>query len=201
VASCACALSRSDERPQVPKAPALTCTIRSEPTCELGQVPTISVEIANWAEGDIYLIGSLSGSDRKWRYPFCYFEVIRPDGKSAQQGIARCGNMNAIRDKDFVKVPGGGKFDPYQKIDGFGFFGTSLISPATFRTEGEYRIRFVYSTDKAEPKFWLGDVNGDVGEMLPTRGMSENVVKLLANVPKTTVSSNEITVKVVRPKK
>jgi hypothetical protein len=167
----------------------------------LGQAPTISVEIANWTGGEIHLIGSLSGSDRKWRYPLCYFEVIGPDGKPAQQGIARCGNMNAIREKDFVKVPRGGKFDPYQKIDGYGFFGTSLITPATFRAEGEYRIRFVYSTDRAEPKFWLGDVHGNVTEMLNTGGTNENVVKLLANVPKTTVSSNEITVKVVRPKK
>jgi len=167
----------------------------------LGRAPTISVEIANWTGGEIYLIGSLDGSDLKWRYPFCYFEVIGPDGQPAKNGIARCGNMNTIREKDFVKVPRGGKFNPYQKIDDHGFFGTSLITPATFRAEGEYRIRFVYSTDRAEPKFWLGDVNGHMGEMLNAGATNENVVKLLANVPKTTVSSNEITVSVVRPKK
>jgi hypothetical protein len=168
----------------------------------LGQAPTISVEIANWTDGEIYLIGSLDGSDLKWRYPFCYFEVIGPDGKPVQMRLFRdCGNMNAIREKDFVKVPRGGKFNPYQKIDEYGFFGTSLITPAIFRAEGEYRIRFVYSTDKAEPKFWLGDANGDVAEILNTGSANENVVKLLAKVPKTRVSSNEITVKVVRPMK
>ena len=201
VASCACALSRSDETPQAPEAPPLTCTIRSQPTCELGQAPTISVEIANWTEGDIYLVGSLDASDLKWRLPLCYFEVIGPDGKCDPPRIARCGNMNAIREKDFVKAPRGGKFDPYQKIDDGGFFGSSQISPATFRAEGEYRIRFVYSTDRADPKYWLGDVNGDAAEMLTTGGTNEEVVKLLAKVPKTTVSSNEITVKVVRPNK
>lgn len=202
VAPCAGALARSDERPQAPKAPPLACTIRSEPTCELGRAPAISVEIANWTDGEIHLVGSLDGSDTKWRYPFCYFEVIGPDGKPVQHRIFRdCGNMNAIREKDFVKVPRGGKFDPYQKIDEGGFFGTSLITPATFGAEGEYRIRFVYSTEKAEPKFWLGDANGEVAEMLGAGGAKENVVKLLAKVPKTTVSSNEITVKVVKPKK
>ena len=200
-AACACALSRSDETPQAPKAPPFTCTIRSQPTCELGQAPTISVEIANWTEGDIYLIGSLDASDLKWRLPLCYFEVIGPDGKSAVSHVRRCGNMNAIREKDFVKVPRGGKFDPYQKIDDLGFFGSSLISPATFRVEGEYRIRFVYSTDRADPKYWLGDVNGDAAEMLSTGGTNEEVVKLLAEAPKTTVSSNEIIVKVVRSNK
>jgi hypothetical protein len=168
----------------------------------LGQVPAISVEIANWTESEIYLIGSLDGSDTKWRYPFCYFEVLGPDGKPVQLRLFRdCGNMNAIREKDFVKVRPGGKFNPYQKIDDLGFFGTSLITPATFQAEGEYRIRFVYSTDRADPKFWVGDVHGNVSEMLNAGTTNENVVKLLAKVPKTTVSSNEITVKVVRPKK
>ena len=202
LASRAGAVARSDERPQMPKAPPLTCTIRSEPTCELGQVPAISVEIANWTESEIYVIGSLDGSDTKCRYPFCYFEVLGPDGKPVQLRLFRdCGNMNAIREKDFLKVPPGGKFNPYQKIDDHGFFGTSLITPATFRAEGEYRIRFVYSTDRAEPKFWLGDANGDMGLILNTGGTNENVVKLLSKVPKITASSNEITVKVVRPKK
>jgi len=202
VASYVGILARSDERPQAPKAPPLACTLRCEPMCELGQAPTISVEIANWTESEIYLIGSLDGSDTKLRYPFCYFEVIGPDGKLVQPRLFRdCGNMNAIREKDFVKVPRGGKFDPYQKIDDHGFFGTSLITPATFRAEGEYRIRFVYSTDKTEPKFWVGDALGNVTLMLNTGTTNENVAKLLASVPKTTVSSNEITVKVVRPKK
>jgi hypothetical protein len=199
VGSCG-AIARSDERPAA-KAPPLACTIRCEPTCELGRAPAISVEIANWTDGEIHLVGSLDASDRKWRYPFCYFEVIGPDGKPVQQRLARCGNMNAIREKDFVKVPRGGKFDPYQKIDEGGFFGTSLITPATFATEGEYRIRFIYSTERAEPRFWLGDANGDVGEMLNTGGTKEKVVTLLADVPKTTVSSNEITVRVIKPKK
>ena len=200
VACCACALARSDDKPHLPKTPPLTCTIHSQPTCELGQVPAISVEIANWTEGEIYLIGSLDGSDLKWRYPLCYFEVIGPDGKLAKNGVARCGNMNTIREKDFVKVPRGGKFNPYQQIDGHGFFGTSLMVPATFQAVGEYRIRYVYSTENADPKCWLGDVRGSVAEMLNAGGTHENVVKLLAQVPKTTVSSNEITIKVVRPK-
>src|SRR5262245_6264823 len=100
VASCAWALARLDAKRYLPKKPPLTCTIHSQPTCELGQVPAISVEIANWTEGEIYLIGSLDGSDLKWRYPFCYFELIGPDGKPPKTGVARCGNMNTIREKD-----------------------------------------------------------------------------------------------------
>lgn len=181
-----------------PEAPPLTCTIRSEPTCELGNVPTISVEIANWTDDEIYLVGSLDNSDRRWRYPFCYFEVIGPDGKRAKPGIARCGNINAIREKDFVKVPPVGKFDPYQKIDEYGFFGSSLITPETFHAEGQYRVRFVYSTAAADPKFWLGDAQGEMSRVLrPGNADDSAITKLLKRVPKTTVCSNEITITVV----
>jgi hypothetical protein len=193
--------SRPGEVPQGPKAPPLACTIRSGATCELGKVPIISVEITNWTGADIYLVGSLDGSDLRWRYPFCYFEVIGPDGKSVQERVGRCGNMNALREKDFVKVPPGGKFNPYQKIDDSGFFPSSQLTPAMFRGEGEYRIRFIYSTGKAEPKYWLADAHGNSAAMLRTGGSTENLVKLLALVPKTTVSSNEITIKVVNAKK
>jgi hypothetical protein len=198
---CAVAVCHSEERHQAPKSPPLACTIRSEPTCELGKAPSIKVEIANWTDDEVYLVGSLDASDCKWRYPLCYFEIIGPDGKSPVRNIARCGDMNSIREKDFVKVPRGGKFDPYQHVDEYGFFGSSQITPATFQFEGEYRIRFVYSTDKSDPKFWLGDAKGDKSEILNSGGADNNVVKLLAKVPKTTISSNEITVKIVRPKK
>ena len=193
-----CSGSRSGEKPPIPAAPPLACTIRSEPTCGLGKVPNISVEIANWTGADIYLVGSLDGSDLKWRYPFCYFEVIGPTGKSVHERVARCGNMNALREKDFVKVPRGGKFNPYQRVDDAGFFGSSQLTAATFQAEGEYRVRFIYSTEAREPKYWLGDAQGNTAEMLRTGGSHENVLKLLALVPRTTVYSNEITIKVVK---
>jgi hypothetical protein len=199
VGCCLCAFSGVGESPQAPKSLPLACTIRSEPTCELGKAPKIRVEITNLTESDIYLVGSLDGSDSKWRYPFCYFDVIGPDGKSAARGIARCGNINAIRDKDFVKVPRSGTFDPYQKIDDYGFFSSSQISPATFGVEGKYRIRFVYSTEKAEPKYWLGDAQGETVEILATASSKDKVLELLPKVPKTTVASDEITVMVVQP--
>lgn len=182
------------------KSEPLTCTIRSEPACEIGTTPAISVEISNCTGRDIYLVGSLDASDIKWRYPHCYFEVIGPDGMPAMRGYARCGNVNPIRDEDFVKVPRGGSFDPYQNIDAYGFFHSSQITPATFQAKGTYRIRFVYSSEQADPKFWRMAAKGKNGAKLSASGSRENVVKLLAKVPKTTVCSNEITITVVPPK-
>src|SRR3990170_1522626 len=66
------------------------CTIKGEPTCELGKAPKIAVALTNQTDADIYLVGSLDASDCKWRYPYCYFEVTGPDGKPARSGIVRC---------------------------------------------------------------------------------------------------------------
>jgi hypothetical protein len=187
----------SEAQATLPKSPPITCTIRSEPTCKAGSAPTISVELANWTDRDIYLIGGLDGSDLKLRYPLCYFEVVGPNGPIALPRFRFCGNMNSIREKDFVKVPPGDKFDPYQTIDEQGFFGSSQITAESFQAPGKYRIRFIYSTDQTDAKYWLGDSLGTRSEMLTSGSSDEAIVKLLAQVPKTTVSSNEITIQVV----
>src|SRR5262245_7353276 len=184
----ACGDSTAGDKPTEAKPPPLSCTIRCDPICEQGKAPTVKVEIANWTDEEIYLVGSLDGSDWKWRYPLCYFEVTGPDGQSAVKSPGRCGNMNPLREKDFVKVPNGGKFNPFQKVDGYGFFSAHQISPDTFKEMGEYRIRFIYSTNQASIKTWLGDGKAD-----------DKLVNLLEKVPKTTVSSNEIRVRVVKP--
>lgn len=172
----------------------LSCVIRCEPTCELGKAPKVSVEITNQTDADIYLVGGLDGSASRRRYPHCYFEVTGPDGKPAVSGWGQCGNMNTLREKDFVKVPPGGSFDPYQKIDAYGFFATYQLYSNTFRAAGQYRIRFFYSTDCAEIAKWAGD---GVGEVRASRTLA----RLFRQVPKAEASSNEVLVTVEGPGK
>ncbi len=167
----------------------LGCTIRSESECELGRAPKVSVTLSNQTNADVYLVGSLDASDCKWRYPHCYFEVTGPDGKSAVQGAARCGNMNTLREKDFVRVPPGGTFDPYQRVDGYGFFPAHQLSPDTFRMPGEYRIQFVYSTDSNNLFEWGGDGRTEVAS-------DEKLIGMFKQVPKVEVRSNEVKVTV-----
>jgi hypothetical protein len=149
------------------------------------------VEITNLTGEDVYLVGSLDASDCKWRYPYCYFEVIGPDGKSTVQGIGRCGNMNPLREEDFIKVQRGGKFDPYQQ--GYGSFSAYQLSPRSFPVAGKYRIRFVYSTESGQIMDWLGD-DVAVGEQRATKRFGG----LFKQVPKAKVTSNEINVSVVK---
>src|SRR5262249_2910036 len=155
----------------------------------------VKVEIINRTKGEIYLAGSLDASDCAWRYPHCYFEITGPDGRPAAKPIGRCGNMNALRQHDFARVPSGGKFNPYQHTDDPGFFFAHQLRPENFQAPGDYRIRFVYSTDKTDIRYWLGD-----GRWMSDGPAKEKLQKLLDRVPKGTVKSNEIVVSVASAK-
>jgi hypothetical protein len=150
--------------------------------------------LTNQTAADIYLVGSLDGSASKRRYPHCYFEVTGPDGKSAVPRVQWCANMNTLREKDFDKVPPGGAFNPFQHIDEYGFFSAYEIDPRTFRTAGEYSIRFVYSTKSDTIAEWGGDHRDRVAA-------DQRLVGLFRQVPKVEVKSKEIKVSVVQPRK
>ena len=171
--------------------PPLGCVIRSDPTCVLGQPPKITVALINQTTSDVYLVGSLDGSDGKFRYPFCYFEVTGPDGRPAPSLMARlCANMNTLREKDFVKVPPRGRFDPFQDIDDYGFFGPDELSASRFHVAGKYRVRFVYSSSCANIRDWSGDD--------PNAVMSNaKIASMFEHVPKVDVKSNEIEINVI----
>ncbi|QDU19188.1 hypothetical protein [Urbifossiella limnaea] len=174
--------------------PPVGCTITAPPTVEQGQVPRITVALTNQTAADMYLVGSLDASDCKWRLPYCTFDITGPDGKSPVKGVSRCGNMNVLREKDFVKVAPGKSFDPYQRVDDGGFFSSHQLQAEHFAAPGEYRVRFHYATTaEKEPRGnWFGD-----GFRKGQEAEEARVKALLAQVPRVTVASNTITVRVV----
>ncbi|HYH68673.1 MAG TPA: hypothetical protein VD866_28530 [Urbifossiella sp.] len=174
--------------------PPVTCTITAPPTVEQGQTPQITVALTNNTAAEIYLVGSLDASDCKWRLPYCTFEITRPDGTQPANGVSRCGNMNTLREKDFVRVAPGKSFDPFGRIDDGGFFGCHQMRPENFAAPGDYRVRFHYATvTEKEPRGgWFGD-----GFRKGQEEQEARVKALLARVPRVTVESNTITVRVV----
>ncbi|MCE9544167.1 MAG: polysaccharide biosynthesis/export family protein [Planctomycetia bacterium] len=171
---------------QVPDQRALSCTIQASSECEIGNAPQITVEITNSEKNAVYLVKAVDGSDGG-RYPMCMFKVTGPNGKSAVPSMGRCGVMGPLSEPHFVRVPPGKSFNPYNDV------ATAVqVWKETFSREGEYRVQFTYSTfDKGGGRWW-GTGQQDPGKRL---------VALLEKVPKLTVLSNEITIKMVRPKK
>src|SRR6266850_2594007 len=170
----------------VSKSDKLSCVLTAEPISQMYRIPTITVALTNQTGSDIYLVGSLDGSDSKWRYPHGYFDLIGPDGNPASGTWTLCPNVNPLEGRDFIRVPPGGAFDPYHGGAGYPFFTAHQISPYTFRVPGKYRIRFFYSTASEVMADWAWDGR---------QGLTEK----FSLVPKVEVSSNEVVVEVAPP--
>lgn len=167
----------------------ITCDISAkETTINVGEVPKIKVKLTNNTDEDVYLIGSLDGSEVQWRYPYCYFTIEKPETDVVASG-ARCGMMNPLREEDFVLLKPKESFDPYSSIDGYGFFSSSTLSdPKEFRKKGTYKIQFHYSTEPDSITKYLGSESENK--------VDAKIKKMFRQVPHLKVSSNVIEIKV-----
>lgn len=166
----------------------LTCSLRADRgEYPLGESPAFHVRFKNHTNQPVFLVGCLDGSFTERRYPRMWYEVTAPDGQITRKKFPiGCKFQNVLREKDIVEVPGGREFDPFHKVDEYGFFGPGGLA-WLFPESGEYRVRFVYSTDAAGVEAWQGS-----GTMKPA------TEQRLAKVPRTTLVSNPVTVR-IRP--
>jgi hypothetical protein len=163
-----------------------TCTLTSDKKVyKVGEIPVLTVEIRNNTKKDIYLIGSLDGSDVKWRMPYCYFHIQKPKPDTITLP-GRCKTLNPLRESDFMLVKPGEGFNPYQTIDGYGFFGDyTSIQAETYRNPGIYKIRFYYSSESQEFSAFGGTPSTINNDSLKIRS-------LFGQTQKFTIESNEI---------
>ena len=170
------------------KAQDFQCILTSDQTTyRWGEMPEVEVKIYNNTKEAVYFIGSLDGSDLKWRHPHCYFEIEKPTNDKPQ-AYGRCGNMNPLRAEDFVKVEPGKSFDPYTSVDHYGFFSAYNISDERqFRVPGRYKITFYYSTFSTKLEDYAG-----YGSEVP------DLQTLLNQVPKVKLQSNTLVIDILR---
>lgn len=163
-----------------------SCTIScSSKTYKSGQVPDITVAIANNSNKETYLIGALDGSENKRRMPYCYFTIDKPKPDTIL--YQSCGTVDPLRIAEYRLVKAGESFDPYAQIDERGFWRNRTIGDKeTFRNPGVYRIQFHYSTNSTDIRRFLGswDKNPDTPrlkqlfEKLPRIDLSSNVLEI-----------------------
>jgi hypothetical protein len=165
----------------------LTC---DKEVYKVGELPRLTVRIYNNTKDDVYFIGSLDGSDVKWRFPYCYYTIDRP--KAGKEKLQRCRNMNTLRVEDFKLVRSGQSFDPYESIDNYGFFTDyTTANKEMFKHVGVYKIKFHYSTNSI-------DINQFIGDKPFRSNYSDSlrVDSLFKAVPKVELLSNEIVFRV-----
>jgi len=168
----------------------LTCILVSDKAIyKIGDLPKLKVEISNIGKRDIYLIGSLDGSNVRGRFPYCYYSVGKP--KADEILLGGCGNMNTLRIEDFILVKKGQKFNPYKNFDNHKFFNDYTITNfETFKNPGLYKIKFHYSTNSQN----LIDFWGDKG-LTYSESDSLKIASLFNQVPKVDIESNEIEIR------
>ena len=172
----------------------LRCTLKPDKLVyKIGELPKFTVEIENNTRQEIYLPGSLDGSDVKWRFPHCYYSISRPSlNVRFEEGkiYSRCGNMNPLRPDDFKLVKPGEKFNPY---DGPYFRNYATKDTTTFDRPGTYRIKFYYSTKSKDISGFFGDLSPDRRE---TDSMTlVSLLPILEKVPRIELASNEIEIR------
>lgn len=150
-----------------------------------GEVPKIQVRIKNEGEKAIYLSHSLDGSQEKMRYPYCYFEIKDSKGKRVETRVLRCGNTNPLEPESFAKVEPKATFDLST-----GLHSTQLYLFAKNAKPGTYKLRFTYSTQSPDIEKWLGD-----GRLGQNSEKDRKLLALLQQVPKSTIRSNELTLR------
>ena len=163
----------------------LACTLRGPTTIKVGESPALLIDVTNRTQFPMNLVYCLYGSNSKARYPHCYFKVTGPKPKSEPMPTEWCGVLDTLRPENFARVAPGGSFNPY----GGPAQGQELL-PGQFVSGGEYHLRFVYSTDGADLDLWLGAAYPGIRIDRP------ELQRLLDRVPRTTVESNEITLRV-----
>lgn len=150
---------------------------------QMGETPEVSVEITNLSPSNVNFIGSLDGSDVRWRFPHCYFTIEKPR-EDKPESWGRCGNMNTLRPEDFIQVKRNESFNPYLSKGSSGFFSSYEIGrKANFRIPGTYRIQFHYSTLSDDIEEYLGD---------DYKSKRSQLKRLLQDVPKVKLESNVV---------
>lgn len=162
-----------------------TCSISAENTVvRQGEVPKVKVRIGNHLGRDVVLVGSLDGSSYGMRYPKCGFELMDAQGKPLKiSPESRCGNVNELRSEDFVTVPSGKEFDPYESR----FFGSWQSQQLSQLPPGTYHIRFYYQTSIKGVHQYFGDER-----MLAEPKISPAIQKLYEMVPGLDLKSNTL---------
>jgi len=166
------------------------CKISAEKqTIPIGETPDIKVEIKYLGNEDVYLIGALDASGIKMRFPHCYFTIEKPTPDTVSN-VSRCMNMNTLRLEDFIKLRHNSSFDPYMKIDDYGFFSSYEISrKENFRIPGTYKIKFHYSTRSDNFEDYFGEDFNNIDK--------KELLELYAKVPNIELASNVLEITVV----
>ncbi len=167
--------------------------------------PIITIAIKNNTDSTINIVTGLDGSSSRQRFPYAFFNIQLLGDTAQQDRKGYCGNYDGIHTDAFIKI------DAQQTLvsdtkENILFYDHFLYDKNTFQRKGKYKISFYYSTNETNFKKWMGDkyigqqykwFDSQTGNVLPEYKDEYNeLVVLFSKVPKTELTSNEITIEV-----
>ena len=151
-----------------------------------GQPVEISIEVCNTSDAPARLVGVLDGSETSVRFPH-YLPEIKASVEFEPPGLEACGNASPLRASDFRLLKPQECFDPTKSAGEASYLPLFTFSNFRPNAAGIYEFSLTLSTKSRRDEQWLG-ITGYPGE--------EKVLELLKEVPRLTVKSNILSVKV-----
>lgn len=183
----------------------LSCLIQSDKLVYLAKdikahkYPNITITFKNNSDSIIYIVSGLDGSNQAKRFPFAYFNIHLLGDTSRRDNSGGCGNYSDLDSNAFIRLRPGQTVTPE-------FFDHLLYNQKTFTRKGKYLISFYYSTNEPNIKKWMGDpflgqqnkwFDRQTGNILPEyKDKYESLLILFNKVPKTELTSNELTIEI-----
>jgi hypothetical protein len=130
--------------------------------------------------------GVLDGSETGFLFPL-YLPEKNASVKFEPPEIEACGNASPLRITDFRLLKPKECFDPTKSVDETSYLPLFTFNNFRPNTAGVYELSLTFSTESRRDEQWLG-ITGYPGE--------EKVLELLEEIPRLTVKSNILQVKV-----
>ncbi|MGP4042992.1 hypothetical protein [Streptomyces sp. 2A115] len=148
----------------------------------LGRPAAVRAEIRNTGDRPLWIAGVLDGSENGLRLPHYRPAVVRVDDNSvvARPGPAEDPLVGPLRTGDLRRLAPGESFDP---TTGPGCLPLMTFAHYVPQRPGRCRYTLTLSTEAAQPEEWLG------GFVLPSGTEREELLALVARVPRTTVTA------------
>ena len=153
---------------------------------KIGQPFEVAIEVCNISKSPVQIVGVLDGSETGVRFPH-YLPEIKASVEFELPEMDVCGTTAPLRTSDFRLLKPKECFDPTKSAG-----EASYLPIFTFRNfspsqAGIYELSLTLSTESRRDEQWLG-ITGYPGE--------EKVIELLKDIPRLTVKSNVLTIKV-----
>ena len=165
----------------------IVCTLTANKRkYKIGESPKLTVRMTNKLDTSITMVGSLDGSEVGFRPPISYYNVRHRLIGNPWSSSMFCATVNPLRIEDFKVIESNQEFDPYEKVDDYGYFNAQRLDGINFYLPGIYELTYHYSTGKN-----LKDK--EIEQVFDSR-MKTELIELWSKVPNLELTSNTITI-------